>query len=233
MPREDTRSIETRRRLLEAAGEVFAEQGFHHATIQAICQRAGANIAAVHYHFSDKERLYRAVIEYADRCANESYPVDGLERPGATVEDRLRARIQSFLLRLLDEGRPAWHGKLVAREMIEPTAALDDIVQEKVRATFAGFAALVRELVGPEASADTVRLCVQSILAQCVYYRQSRAIIARLFPDVPLGREQVTPLAEHITRFSLAGIRQAANSKQAAPRAERAPQRRQAQRHSM
>ena len=37
----------TRSRLLEAAGEVFAEHGFQATTVRDICARAGANVAAV------------------------------------------------------------------------------------------------------------------------------------------------------------------------------------------
>ena len=65
------RSADTRARLLEAAVEVFAEEGFRGATIQRICKLAGANIAAAHYHFGDKEGLYAAVFEYAERNAAE------------------------------------------------------------------------------------------------------------------------------------------------------------------
>ena len=50
----------TKDRLLEAAGEEFAEKGFECARIRAICERAQANIAAVNYHFGDKEQLYVA-----------------------------------------------------------------------------------------------------------------------------------------------------------------------------
>src|SRR5579871_3621280 len=53
---------ETRRRLLEAAGEVFADRGFHAATIKEITDRAGASLASVNYHFTDKAELYAAVL---------------------------------------------------------------------------------------------------------------------------------------------------------------------------
>ena len=51
-------SSDTEKRLLEAAGEVFAEFGYRAATVRQICEKAGANIAAVNYYFGDKEKLY-------------------------------------------------------------------------------------------------------------------------------------------------------------------------------
>jgi len=59
--KQSERSADTRRRLLEAAVEVFAEDGFRNATIERICRRARANIAAAHYYFGDKQGLYTAL----------------------------------------------------------------------------------------------------------------------------------------------------------------------------
>jgi AcrR family transcriptional regulator len=62
-------TIETRQRLLKAAGKVFAERGFRAAAVHDICERARANIAAVNYYFGSKEHLYTAVLQYAFNCA--------------------------------------------------------------------------------------------------------------------------------------------------------------------
>jgi hypothetical protein len=48
----------TRERLLAGACEIFTKKGYRDATIADICERAGANVAAVNYHFGDKETLY-------------------------------------------------------------------------------------------------------------------------------------------------------------------------------
>jgi TetR/AcrR family transcriptional regulator, regulator of cefoperazone and chloramphenicol sensitivity len=198
------RSIDTRRRLLEAAAEVFAEQGFRNATIQQICGRARANIAAAHYHFGDKEALYAAVFDFAIERANEESPADG--GATATPQERLRAHVTSFLSRLLGPGRPAWIARLLAREMIEPTPALDRMVRQRMRANHEQLADIIRQLLGPDASTEAVRLCTLSIISQCVFYRNSAPIIARLYPDLVPPRE-IERIADHVTRFSLAAIR--------------------------
>lgn len=198
------RAAGTRRRLLEAAGEVFAEHGFRAATVQEICRRADANIAAVNYHFSDKEQLYREVIRYAEEQHGAAHP-RALPH-GAPAAERLHAHVEWFLMHLLDEGRPAWHGRLMAREMIEPTAALDELVEGHIRESNDRLLGIVRELMGPDASDEQVRTSAFSVTGQCLFYRHCEPVILRLHPDVRIGRAQVPALAEHVTRFSIAGM---------------------------
>jgi len=200
------RSADTRRRLLEAAVEVFAQDGFRNATIERICRRARANIAAAHYHFGDKQGLYTAVFEYAEqqRVQQElGVPEDGNHTP---PEERLRAYVTGFLSRLLDPQRPAWMARLLARELIEPTPALDRLVSRRMRSNHEQLSAIIRELVGPAASDNAIRLCTLSVISQCVFYRNSAAIVARLYPElVPVT--EVPRITDHVIEFSLAAIR--------------------------
>lgn len=199
------RSADTRRRLLEAAVEVFAEDGFRKATIDRICRRARANIAAVHYHFGDKQELYTAVFEYAQERATQDHPATEGDSE-APAEEQLRAHIEAFLGRLLDPHRPAWLAHLLAHEMIEPTPALDRLVRRRMRATHKQLGGILRELLGPAASDDAVRDCTLSVIAQCVFYRNSAPVITRLYPEM-IPSKEVARIADHITNFSLAAVR--------------------------
>ncbi|RMH60323.1 MAG: TetR/AcrR family transcriptional regulator [Calditrichaeota bacterium] len=51
----------TSENILCAAEEVFADNGIAATSLRAIVKKAGANVAAIHYHFGSKEALIRAV----------------------------------------------------------------------------------------------------------------------------------------------------------------------------
>jgi TetR/AcrR family transcriptional regulator, regulator of cefoperazone and chloramphenicol sensitivity len=202
---------ETRQRLLETAGQVFAESGFRAATVREICRRAKANVASVNYHFGDKERLYSEVLLYASLCASEKYnPLKAVD-PSVPAAKRLECYIRHFLAKIFDEGRPAWHGKLMAREMAEPTKAFDELIVKEVRPNSEMLVGIVKELLGPAGRDPAlVRRSVLSVVGQCIFYQHSRPFLARLFPNETMD---VEGLAKHITRFSLAALRTIAKEK--------------------
>jgi AcrR family transcriptional regulator len=196
-----------RQRILEAAGEVFAKQGFRATTVRAICKLAEANLAAVNYYYRDKEHLYLAVLKYSFKAAMKKYPPDlGLE-PGASAEERLQAFILSLLLRILYEGHPAWHGKLMAREMIEPTPALEVMIEEAFRPLFEQLAAILKNILGDDINPEKLKLYQASIIGQCLFYYHARPVISRMMPEPKYSREDIGRLAEHITNFSLAALK--------------------------
>lgn len=200
-------NIGTEERLLEAAGEVFAEYGYRGATVRQICEKAKANLAAVNYYFRDKDGLYLAVMRYLHTTGTDIYPPSLGLKPGANADHKLRAFIRSLLNRLLGEGRPNWHMKLAARELIEPTPALDVIVEEAIRPLSKELEFIVRELLGSKADDELVRLCMLSVVSQCGFYHHSRAVISRLYPVQKFASQDIERLADHITRFSLSAMK--------------------------
>ena len=207
IPSESSSGSETRQRLLDAAGEVFTKRGFRNSTIREICRRARANLAAVNYHFGDKERLYAAVLEYAHARGREQYPLASDEGADLPPEERLHAFIHHVVFSLFAEGVPSWPGQLMAQEMREPTAGLDALVEKTIRPMSEKLAAIVGELLGARGTAERIRLCQMSIIGQCLHPRNARPVIQRLFPQQQYGPEDIAALADHITRFSLGALR--------------------------
>jgi len=194
--------------ILRAAADVFAENGFRNATVREICRRAGANIAAVNYHFGDKEKLYLEVLRRSHAQALKRYPPDSGLEPKAKPEERLRAFVRAFLLRLLDAGPNACHGKLVSMEMIAPTAALETLVGEWFEPMAEELLGILRPLLGRGANEEVLRLCGCSVVSQCVFYHHCGSVVSRMFPQQGFRPQDLERLAEHITAFSLAALHQ-------------------------
>ena len=200
---------ETRRNLLEAAGKIFAAKGFRQATIAEICQQAKANTAAVSYHFGSKEALYVESWRYAFNQSLAAYPLDGGIPAGAPAEERLRGRILAIMRRIID---PKSHEfDICHKEVASPTGLLTQAMQESVEPIFKGLALLVGELLDKKPDEHEVQLCTMSIRAQCfgplLHARHSKSAQGLPLTDLEPLLEDVQQLAEHVTRFSLAGIR--------------------------
>ena len=211
MARSRKHAGDTKTRLLGSACSVFAEKGYRDATIADICDRAGANIAAVNYHFRDKETLYVEAWRQAFQRSLEAHPPDGGVPENAPVEDRLRARILSMMARIMD---PECHEfEMVHKEHANPTGLLAEVMRESIEPTREQFERIVGELLGNGAPAGQVHLCAMSIIAQCmdaVMRQRHRRILPRAGPlPGPAPTEfGVEIMADHIVRFSLAGIRE-------------------------
>lgn len=201
----DPAHLPTKERLLEAAGEVFAEKGFREATVRDICSRAGANLAAVNYHFRDKETLYAAVFEHARRYEQEHYPLEVFEGAG-DAKERLAGYIRQFCLRLFDQGRPNWHVKLMSREMVDPTAELDTIVERAIRPKFELLCAIIGDFVGLPARHDVTELCAASVIGQCLHYHHAREVGKRLCAGWQDGPSFLDDIVRHVTWFSTRAI---------------------------
>lgn len=199
-----TNDLETRQRLLDAAAQLFADRGYNHVTVRDICQAADANVAAVNYYFRDKWGLYLELVEIFIRFMQEMNESAYEAGEGATPEDRLRHYVRTVLQHVLTESDACWPGRLMARELSDPSPALDLIVDRAIRPNSIRVATLVSEIMGAPASAPQVGMCVGSIQTQIHSFANpiaKRLVGGRFTPEI------IEALAEHVAEFSLAGIR--------------------------
>lgn len=193
---------ETRRLLIDAAGAVFASCGLHASKIKDITDRAGVNLAAVNYHFSDKFELYAAVIRHA--LASKCLPPD--DPPGATPAERLRSFVRHVIDDIYDTTRPAWIPAVLAHEFATPTAALTSVIEELIRPRVQFVNAIIRDILGPAATEAQVLRAGTSVASQCFVLVYNGEVIRRLHPGL-LREEQRQAIVDHIYEFSLAGLK--------------------------
>src|SRR5664279_2480470 len=105
---------ETRTRLIQAAGEVFAEVGYHAATTRTICARAGANIASVNYHFGDKLGLYTETLR--DAVSQGNIRMVDPASVSKTPEEALEKFIVGMFQKMSEGDRLAWYVKIMTYE---------------------------------------------------------------------------------------------------------------------
>jgi len=196
----------TRQRILEAAGEIFADSGFRQTTVRQISARAGVNVAAINYHFQSKDNLYLETLRYWKDVAFTKYPGEPGTSEADEPEKRLEGFIRAFVFRILDGGVESRFGRLMAREFAEPTAALDVIVEETARPIFHLITALVGRIIGRDPTSDTVLYCCASIVGQCLYFLYAWPVLRRLVGPERADSMDMADIAAHVCRFSLAAL---------------------------
>lgn len=212
----------TRDAILEAATELFAEQGYSGTKVSTICEAANANSAAVNYYFGSKEELYRQVWRQAlEREENEN-PFDGGAAADASLESRLRGRIAAMIHRFFHkDGTPTRFGLLQTREMANPSGHIEELRRNYFGPQFRANQELFREMLGEDATAQEVLFVQTSVVHQCLALGLRKGFHLRasetnetaqqchpmtlLFGVLEESRG-VEDLIDHVTRFSLAGI---------------------------
>ena len=198
---------QTRERLMQAAGELFAERGFRGTGVREICARAGANVAAVKYHFGSKEGLYRAVLVGSNQRLRDAEPLPRIE-DASDPEAALRAWL-GYVLRFLLLRRRAhsYAGQLVTRELQEPTEALGELLKLVMAPVRAELERIVAALLGQADEPRRRGELANFVLGLCVFHEFGRPVLERFGHPPPRDEAGVAALADTLARFVLGGLR--------------------------
>ena len=200
---------DTKRRLIEAAGEVFAEEGYHGATVRQIISKADTNLGAINYHFGDKAGLYQSVL----RCACQTMSSDFFSRPpedaSTCPESRLRDFVTAMVRDALRADVPQWMPKLMQREKAAPTALYVEYIENEVCPLYRKLPAILAELLGVPMEDPRVMLHAFGVIGQINFYRYERSMVLRVHPEFFSQPDLADKLADHITRSCLGALRAA------------------------
>jgi TetR/AcrR family transcriptional regulator, regulator of cefoperazone and chloramphenicol sensitivity len=206
-PKHEEGDQNTRQRLLEVAGQVFAEKGVDRATGKEITERAGTNAAAVNYYFGGMEGLYAAILREAASRLVTSDALRAAVEGKSDAKAKLEAFFGLFVQALTGPASASWVLRVIGREAVAPSPALIAI-QGKERLQRARILkAIVGELMGlPEDHPAVAHGCV-SVIAPCfLLLIGDRPSLKQMFPNLGFAPEDAPAVVRHLVQFALAGL---------------------------
>ena len=205
-PRATDATDDTPQRLLAAAEVVFAEKGFDGATVRDICTRAAANIAAIHYHFGDKGRLYVECLKVAHDCADGGDDDVPVWPAGTPPVEKLRRFIRTMVEKMHGPARPT-AVQLLMREFANPSASGRKVILKYIRPKAHLLRDIIAELL-PEIGHRRLLLVLFSVMGQILFYRQNRPVVELIFGKDAVDALDVEMVIDHVTRFTLGALGQ-------------------------
>lgn len=208
---------DTRESLLDAAENLFSELGIQAASLRQITQQAGANLAAVNYHFGSKEGLVRAVFSRRLKPMNDERR-RRLEQCDLEAEDALEQILRAFvepLLRLLAEKPDGVRGfaRLMGRAFSEPSEEVRKIVLEELRETVDHFLAAFRKVLPRLGDAELMWRF--HFLGGAMGHTVSCGYLLERYSGGKCHTSDADEALDQLVRFLAAGMR--ANSRAKAP----------------
>lgn len=200
---------DTRTRLLEAGLDHFGRVGFEGANIRAIAAAAGANIAAINYHFGGKRGLYLAVANHIVEGISAAIGPIAAEIIAIAAKPRLapaeaRAALEQFVRtagRLLATSPQAerW-ARFILREQLDPTDAFEIIYNSIMGRMHRTLTALIAAVLELDPESEQARLEAFSLLGQALIFRFARAAVLRRMGWEAIGEEEADRIVAQLAR---------------------------------
>ena len=155
----------TKRLLIEAGGEVFAEKGYAYATGKEITEQAGVNSAAINYHFGGVHGLYLAVLTEAHNRVADLAIMEKVVSEDLSAVEKLIRLTESVLKFILTPANKNWELKLLGREILNPasnfySSSCDTITQKQQI-----IVNLISEILHVQPSHPAVARCLFTIVS--------------------------------------------------------------------
>jgi len=197
------RGLGTRARLLDEALRLFAEKGYAQTSTREICVAAGVNAASIHYYFSDKGGLYRAV--YLEPIRQLMMEAREIAMAGEPFDTTMRRTYDAFLAPLKHaDARTMQILKLHFREQADPTGLAGDEVMTLVKSHFDAIVSMLGRELGVAAPDDDLRRLASSLIALAVDFVTSADWLRRIAPGLHEGPDAIDLMSRRMSGFARA-----------------------------
>lgn len=197
----------TKLELILAAGELFAEFGLEGASVRAIVEKTGANIAAVNYHFGTKEHLYTETLRYVLLQGHGLRPSALLEQqerfaaPGG-VALVIHQMVKELFAAYYSSAQPRWYGRLVLRSFLHPSPSLQEVVHQVFEPDHEAIKAIFRRARPGMSDAET-DLWAFDLMGRVGTYELCRTPILMILGKEDYEQSFLDAAAEHVARSLL------------------------------
>ncbi len=190
--------------ILDAATAIFADKGFDASSVREICAAAGANVAAVNYHFGSKAGLYREAVLRAYHQSSRT-PMPALATGDGDADAALAAWIDWYVPRCVQPGRDS-ATRLLLREAAHPSEALTGVVESVLHPVYQSLEEIVRAILPPATDPRTLKLQCLAIIGQCLVHRVCREMIDRLPVEPAIGPDDAQAIADLVLANTRAAL---------------------------
>jgi TetR/AcrR family transcriptional regulator, regulator of cefoperazone and chloramphenicol sensitivity len=175
-------SEHTRTVLIQAAGELFAANGFAGVSARQVATKAGVALSTIPYHFGSMDSLYHEVLLVASEVAPEAQPF-AEQALAAEPSEGLRLAIRWIFADFAGQ-KVAWPVQLLERECLDPSATFREVVHRKFKPEAEWLAAVVGRATSRPAEDEAVQYGVSAMynLASAMFTR--RLLLTELSPAV-------------------------------------------------
>ena len=197
---------ERRERVLRAATELFARQGFEQTTTRQIADAAESNIAAIKYYFGDKQGLIVAVMEAA-----RARIVDGgtllMVSPGGDAREALKLWV-TWVLRTARRRRhaDAATASLLIKALAMKSSLIGPVAERLGAPVRENIRTLIDELTDRSLSPELRETAFAFIFSLCSNFIHGGVLLENMGITVPDDDEELDRLAERLTDFIVGGL---------------------------
>lgn len=194
---------QTRAKLIEAAGQLIAEYGYAKVTSKSICEKAGVNLAAVNYHFGSRNGLYLAVLQSVHEYLLDVEKLQQLDEEAMSPKEKV-SYIMDFFVEYAWP-KENWQVQVWARELMNPSPYIYQIVSEKLLPKFQITSKIFAEYTGLSKDDHRLYSAMFTAMAPFVLVFLGSHSTANFPMLLPIKYDQ-KKLAEHVKDFAFAGL---------------------------